>query len=131
MPVGLKELAKWKKGQDAKEKSGGAMAEMIRAAHSSGSLNLSNRSGEIQPRKLAAPDIPPPLTSTLEHDRRNLKEIPEALLTYDEASLGENWWEVAGLKKLDLSHNSISTLPPELFIPLTELQVGFHLLAPV
>ena len=43
MPVGIKELERWKRGQETKSRSEGAMAEMIRAAHSSGSLNLSNR----------------------------------------------------------------------------------------
>lgn len=54
---------------------------------------------------------------------RQLRQVPEALLNYDEASPQENWWEVAGLRKLDLSHNSITTLPDQLFSPLTELQV--------
>jgi len=41
--VGIKELERWKRGQETKSRSEGAMAEMIRAAHASGSLNLSNR----------------------------------------------------------------------------------------
>lgn len=49
MPVGKKELEKWSKGQAANGRSEGAMAEMIRAAHSSGSLNLSNRYASSYP----------------------------------------------------------------------------------
>ena len=60
---------------------------------------------------------------TITRHCRQLQEVPEALLNYEETGAQENWWEVAGLKKLDLSHNAISLLPDALFTPLTELQV--------
>eukprot|EP00282_Hemiselmis_andersenii_P014364 CAMPEP_0114148654 /NCGR_PEP_ID=MMETSP0043_2-20121206/21749_1 /TAXON_ID=464988 /ORGANISM="Hemiselmis andersenii, Strain CCMP644" /LENGTH=352 /DNA_ID=CAMNT_0001243261 /DNA_START=146 /DNA_END=1204 /DNA_ORIENTATION=- len=96
MPVGKKELERWSNAQKARNRAGSAMSEMVRAAHASGTLNLSNR---------------------------QLSEIPEELLRYNEADAQENWWEVAELRKLDISHNTLSSLPDALFQPLTELQV--------
>ncbi len=44
MPVGRKELEKWSAGQRASAGgASGALNELIRAAHSSGNLNLSSR----------------------------------------------------------------------------------------
>lgn len=71
---------------------------IIKAARSSGCLNLSSK---------------------------NITEstVPEELCSWQSASEGEKWWELMELTKLDISHNSITKLPPSIFLSLSELKV--------
>ncbi|KAK3037934.1 hypothetical protein RJ639_031825 [Escallonia herrerae] len=64
------------------------MDRVLKAARSSGSLNLSNRS---------------------------LKEVPdEVYKSLDAVGEGENWWEAVELQKLILAHNTIESLKDDL-----------------
>ncbi len=71
---------------------------MMRSAHSTGSLNLSNRM---------------------------LETVPDLLMRYKEVvDTQENWWEIQELKKLDFSHNLLQgCLSEELFAQFSELEV--------
>lgn len=64
------------------------MDRVLKAARTSGSLNLSNRS---------------------------LKEVPEEVYkSLDAVGEGENWWEAVELQKLILAHNNIESLKEDL-----------------
>ncbi|XP_056683455.1 plant intracellular Ras-group-related LRR protein 6 isoform X2 [Spinacia oleracea] len=64
------------------------MDRVLKAARTSGSLNLSNRS---------------------------LREVPtEVYQNFDGASEGGNWWEIVDLQKLILAHNNIEVLKEDL-----------------
>lgn len=64
------------------------MDRMLKAARTSGSLNLSNRS---------------------------LREVPtEVYQNFDNAGEGDKWWEVVDLQKLILAHNNIEVLKDDL-----------------
>ncbi|XP_021754857.1 plant intracellular Ras-group-related LRR protein 6-like isoform X2 [Chenopodium quinoa] len=64
------------------------MDRALKAARTSGSLNLSNRS---------------------------LREVPnEVYQNFDGASEGGNWWEIVDLQKLILAHNNIEVLKEDL-----------------
>ncbi len=71
---------------------------IIKAAKGSGCLNLSSK---------------------------NITEstLPEELCSWQSASEGEKWWELVELTKVDISHNSITKLPPSIFHSLSELKV--------
>jgi Leucine-rich repeat (LRR) protein len=74
------------------------LLSMIKAAKSSGCLNLSSKN----------------LTDS---------SVPEELCSWHSATEGEKWWELMELTKLDISHNSITHLPPSIFLSLSELKV--------
>ncbi|XP_074264085.1 plant intracellular Ras-group-related LRR protein 6 isoform X1 [Silene latifolia] len=64
------------------------MDRLLKAARTSGSLNLSNRS---------------------------LRDVPiEVYKNFDGAPEGENWWETVDLQKLILAHNNIEVLKEDL-----------------
>ncbi|XP_057528484.1 plant intracellular Ras-group-related LRR protein 6 isoform X1 [Amaranthus tricolor] len=64
------------------------MDRVLKAAMTSGSLNLSNRS---------------------------LREVPtEVYQNFDGAGEGDNWWEIVDLQKLILAHNNIEVLREDL-----------------
>ncbi len=100
MPPPRKELAKWASQQRASERSEQSFTNMMQAAHSTGSLNLSNRMMEA---------------------------VPDLLMKYKEVVCPqENWWEIQELKKLDFSHNLLEgCLSEELFAQFSELEVWF------
>jgi Leucine-rich repeat (LRR) protein len=64
-------------------------------------------------------------TGCLNLSSKNLTDttVPEELCSWQVVSEGEKWWELMELSKLDISHNSISHLPPSLFHSLSELKV--------
>ncbi len=76
----------------------GHILSIIKAAKGSGCLNLSSK---------------------------NITEstLPEELCSWQSASEGDKWWELVELTKLDISHNNIAKLPPNIFASLSELKV--------
>lgn len=45
---------------------------------------------------------------------KHLKDVPREVFNMDSVSTDANWWECVELKKLDLSHNSICAISPEI-----------------
>eukprot|EP00960_Hanusia_phi_P016878 497171-Hanusia_phi.AAC.1 len=110
MPVGRRELERWAAAQEAKKKDSGGLAGVFRSAHSNGSLNLADRNLDAV-KGSAKKDV------FLTRD-----QVPELLLCWSTPIGDENWWEVAELKKLDLSLNALSSLPDDLFANFSLLQ---------
>jgi Leucine-rich repeat (LRR) protein len=76
--------------QETREPASGKVLErLLRAAQSSGNLNLSNR---------------------------GMTYVPNDVFNIEELQLGQDdkWWEREPLKKLDLGHNSISIIPDQI-----------------
>jgi Leucine-rich repeat (LRR) protein len=96
MPVGRRELERWsQKQQQSNTVSSNATSRVIRDAHTSGTLNLSGK---------------------------GLDAVPTEILKWYQPIGDENWWDIVALRKLDLSHNAFTSVPHELFLPLSELQ---------
>ncbi|MEW5312430.1 MAG: hypothetical protein WDW38_004066 [Sanguina aurantia] len=85
-----------------------AVAKIIAGSRASGNLNLGGRELQYVPSSV--------------YDQE--EQLPEG----SSANTGGNWWEVAELTKLDLSRNSISSLPDQLarLSTLTSIDCSFN-----